>query len=353
MRDIDEELDELDDRTVVQLGQAASEDAGDRDKDDGGEGKGHAAAKGGKAPKGVKKSKDTGGTAAGGKGKQKPSATAKKTASGAAAPAAANKKKVLQGLLVLRPGGTGGGSWAAAAAPESSADDNASDGAATMPPLVVGRSSRQNDRVSFEVAKEHHLWFHVQVEYLVPYRGPYQSPLEALSLSLLEALSSFPFSRALSRRYPSPHLHLNPSQGSPGSHCLLQLDPGAKGRATEESLQFAADVAAYYSQARGSTQVHGNPTTPHARTLTPALPTLCGHRTPATQSHSGVDTRGPRLSSLLRLRPQVPVGYTSPKYVRRVSGGAPGMVSGGSASSPSPDLPSPRSRAPTPTSMQM
>ena len=59
-----------------------------------------------------------------------------------------------------------------------------------LPPLIIGRSSKQNDRVSFEVAKDHHLWFHVQ--------------------------------------------------GSPGSHCLLQLDPGDKGRATEECLQYAA-----------------------------------------------------------------------------------------------------------------
>lgn len=36
-------------------------------------------------------------------------------------------------------------------------------GAGSMPALVVGRSSKQNDRVSFEVAKDHHLWFHVQV----------------------------------------------------------------------------------------------------------------------------------------------------------------------------------------------
>jgi predicted ribosome quality control (RQC) complex YloA/Tae2 family protein len=56
---------------------------------------------------------------------------------------------------------------------------------------------------------------------------------------------------------------------------LLQLEPGQE--ASEESLQYAADVAAYYSQARGSTTV--------------------------------------------------PVGYCSPKYIKRISGAAPGSVS--------------------------
>lgn len=65
------------------------------------------------------------------------------------------------------------------------------------------------------------------------------------------------------------------SQGFPGSHCLLQLEPGAA--ASEESLQYAADVAAFYSQGRGSTQV--------------------------------------------------PVTYCSPKYIKRITGGSPGSVS--------------------------
>ena len=72
-----------------------------------------------------------------------------------------------------------------------------------MPSLVVGRNSKQNDRVSFEIAKPHHLWFHVQ--------------------------------------------------GCPGSHCVLLLEQGQS--PTTQSLQYAADVAAYFSQARGSTQV--------------------------------------------------------------------------------------------------
>lgn len=42
-------------------------------------------------------------------------------------------------------------------------DRDSSSLAPTLPPLVVGRSSKQNDRITFEIAKEHHLWFHVQV----------------------------------------------------------------------------------------------------------------------------------------------------------------------------------------------
>lgn len=72
-----------------------------------------------------------------------------------------------------------------------------------MPRLIVGRNSKQNERVTFEIAKDHQLWFHVQ--------------------------------------------------GCPGSHCLLQLEVGEV--ASERSLQVAADVAAFYSKARGSTQV--------------------------------------------------------------------------------------------------
>jgi predicted ribosome quality control (RQC) complex YloA/Tae2 family protein len=91
-------------------------------------------------------------------------------------------------------------------------------------PLVVGRNSNQNERVSFELARAHHKWFHVQ--------------------------------------------------GIPGSHCLLLLQPGEE--PSEEALQAAADVAAFYSKARGSTSV--------------------------------------------------PVGYCSPKHIRRAVGGVPGMV---------------------------
>ena len=71
------------------------------------------------------------------------------------------------------------------------------------PPVVVGRSASQNDRISFTLARAHHHWFHVQ--------------------------------------------------GIPGSHCLLLLEPGQK--ATKEDTQFAADVAAYFSKARNSSSV--------------------------------------------------------------------------------------------------
>jgi predicted ribosome quality control (RQC) complex YloA/Tae2 family protein len=70
-------------------------------------------------------------------------------------------------------------------------------------PLVVGRNSKQNERVSFDIARNHHVWFHVQ--------------------------------------------------GSPGSHCLLLLQPGEL--ATDDDIQSAADVAAFYSKARDSKNV--------------------------------------------------------------------------------------------------
>lgn len=119
-----------------------------------------------------------------------------------------NKKAALRGLLVLRPDF------------EERVDDSS-----PLANLVVGRNSKQNERVTFEIGKEHHLWFHVQ--------------------------------------------------GFPGSHCLLQLNPGET--ASDECIQYAADVASYFSQGRGSTSV--------------------------------------------------PVGFCSPKYVRKITGGAPGTVS--------------------------
>lgn len=120
------------------------------------------------------------------------------------------RKSPLQDLMVLRP------------EPSRTTDTAVVD---PLPPLVVGRNSRQNDRVTFEVSQEHHLWFHVA--------------------------------------------------GSPGAHCLLLLSPGQA--ASPDALQYAADVAAFYSKASGSSNV--------------------------------------------------PVTYALPKYVKRVSGGGPGMVS--------------------------
>ena len=69
--------------------------------------------------------------------------------------------------------------------------------------IWIGRNNRQNDILSFRTAVEYDLWFH--------------------------------------------------TQEIPGSHVLLRLAPGAV--ATEKDLQFTADLAAYYSQARESEQV--------------------------------------------------------------------------------------------------
>jgi predicted ribosome quality control (RQC) complex YloA/Tae2 family protein len=90
--------------------------------------------------------------------------------------------------------------------------------------IWVGRNNRQNDILTFRTAVEYDLWFH--------------------------------------------------TQEIPGSHILLRLDPGAV--ASESDLQFTADLAAYYSQARESDRV--------------------------------------------------PVIYTEPKYVYKPKGAKPGMV---------------------------
>ena len=104
--------------------------------------------------------------------------------------APSSKKKALQGLLVLRPAQVNymnskiSGSNVKSSVDSDNNSDSDSDSnfestkkgdkkdkkdrdssslAPTLPPLVVGRSSKQNDRITFEIAKEHHLWFHVQV----------------------------------------------------------------------------------------------------------------------------------------------------------------------------------------------
>ena len=66
--------------------------------------------------------------------------------------------------------------------------------------IWIGRNNRQNDILTFRTAVEYDLWFH--------------------------------------------------TQEIPGSHVLLRLEPGAV--ASEQDLQFTADLAAYYSQARES-----------------------------------------------------------------------------------------------------
>ncbi|MBV9386585.1 MAG: NFACT family protein [Chroococcidiopsidaceae cyanobacterium CP_BM_ER_R8_30] len=69
--------------------------------------------------------------------------------------------------------------------------------------VLIGRNNRQNDQLSFRQAGDYDLWFH--------------------------------------------------AQEIPGSHLLLRLDPGAVPE--EADLQFAADLAAYYSRSRQSDQV--------------------------------------------------------------------------------------------------
>ena len=66
--------------------------------------------------------------------------------------------------------------------------------------LWIGRNNRQNDRLTFRTAGDYDLWFH--------------------------------------------------TQEIPGSHLLLRLEPGAI--PDTQDLQFSADFAAYYSQARQS-----------------------------------------------------------------------------------------------------
>lgn len=90
--------------------------------------------------------------------------------------------------------------------------------------LLIGRNNRQNDQLSFRIANDYDLWFH--------------------------------------------------TQEIPGSHVLMRLEPGLL--PDEADLQFAADLAGYYSQGRQSEQV--------------------------------------------------PVVYTAPKHVYKPKGAKPGMV---------------------------
>lgn len=69
--------------------------------------------------------------------------------------------------------------------------------------LLIGRNNQQNEELTFKQATDYDLWLH--------------------------------------------------TQEIPGSHVLLRLDPGAA--ASDQTLQFAADFAAYYSRARQADQV--------------------------------------------------------------------------------------------------
>jgi predicted ribosome quality control (RQC) complex YloA/Tae2 family protein len=68
--------------------------------------------------------------------------------------------------------------------------------------VLVGRNNRQNDQLTFRMATDYDLWFH--------------------------------------------------TQQIPGSHVLLRVAPGST--ASDADLQFAADLASYFSQARDSEQ---------------------------------------------------------------------------------------------------
>jgi len=88
--------------------------------------------------------------------------------------------------------------------------DNESISSASQKYVLVGRNSRQNDLLSFRVAKDSDLWFHVA--------------------------------------------------GSPGAHVLMRMSPGDS--AEDEELTFAASVAAYFSRSKTSTQVPVTYTSP-------------------------------------------------------------------------------------------
>lgn len=69
--------------------------------------------------------------------------------------------------------------------------------------MLIGRNNRQNDQLTFRLARDYDIWFH--------------------------------------------------AQEIPGSHALMRLEPGSVPE--EADLQFAADLAAYYSRSRQSDQV--------------------------------------------------------------------------------------------------
>ncbi|KAG5183554.1 hypothetical protein JKP88DRAFT_163996 [Tribonema minus] len=69
--------------------------------------------------------------------------------------------------------------------------------------VLVGRNNLQNERITFQVARAHDIWLH--------------------------------------------------ARGVPGSHVLVRCDPGQD--LPDADLKFAADVAAYFSKARNSSNV--------------------------------------------------------------------------------------------------
>ena len=180
--EIEEELNSLEQLTIIQLGDSispgdssAASNVPNEDKDKGGNEKDKK-----KSKSKLKSGKQTKST------KVAPVVAKKNTNT-----APSSKKKALQGLLVLRPASV---DYKSAKKSDSAADstysssssdsidiescniieskkgrkdkDRLRDGSnvvTSLPTLIVGRSSKQNDRITFEIAKEHHLWFHVQV----------------------------------------------------------------------------------------------------------------------------------------------------------------------------------------------
>ena len=167
----------------------------------------------------------------------KPSVTGKKTVSTNTAPT--SRKKALQGLLILRPSSSSKAVTVRDVSSEDSNDDESnsqiegkrkgskkdraqessiSSSSSSLPTLIVGRSSKQNDRITFEIAKEHHLWFHVQVRckvqdllysvycilyevYCVLYRAEYSGEHNTLLPHLLYTLGCTYTSHYLNGRY--------------------------------------------------------------------------------------------------------------------------------------------------------
>ena len=113
--------------------------------------------------------------------------------------------------------------------------------------VFVGRNNRGNEIVSHTLARDDDVWFHVR--------------------------------------------------GAPGAHVLLRLPPGQD--AAQEDMQFAADLAAYYSR----------------RVRRTCAARACTRLT--------LRTGAPRRE---KLATKALVSYTSPRYVRRAPGGHLGMV---------------------------
>ena len=112
--------------------------------------------------------------------------------------------------------------------------------------VFVGRNNRGNEIVSHTLARDGDVWFHVR--------------------------------------------------GAPGAHVLLRLPAGRD--ATPEDMQFAADLAAYYSRRVRATQQ--------------LMRSCAAHAPPPVRREKGAT--------------KALVSYTSPRYVRRAPGGHLGMV---------------------------